>query len=205
MMEDLATETVACIAEWRRIRKQQSLMAKMGNAIGVNKGSNDGQSELSEVLVKKGNDLGRSARAGSMPAAAPLYHKARFFMKAGATLSRKFAFHYEAIELRLAFKSVESYEAAERECKALFKDSEKLKKSGGDGGGISAAMSFRPGAKKTAGGDDVDLLLDAPLTTGEKGEHSQLTALLEIVDELKSEAKAARSGLGKSDSAVEIE
>ena len=55
-----------------------------------------------------------------MPGAAPLYHKARFFLRAGATLSKAFAYHYEAIELRLVFKSVESYEQAEDECRKLL-------------------------------------------------------------------------------------
>ena len=108
MMEELAAETVACIAEWRRIRKQQNLMSKIGDKLGVGKGSDDGQKELSEVLVSKGKEFADKGRAGTMPGAAPLYHKARFFLRAGATLSKAFGYHYEAVELRLVFKSVES-------------------------------------------------------------------------------------------------
>lgn len=107
MMEDLANETVGCVAEWRRLRKQQTLMGKIGIA-GTQ--SKDGQAELASLLIKQGKDHATRARAGTMPSAAPLYHKARFFLRAGATLSRSFGYHVESIELRLVFKSLESYQ-----------------------------------------------------------------------------------------------
>jgi len=108
-------------------------------------------------------------------------------------------YHYDAIELRLAFKSVESYEQAEEECRQLMVDSKKVMAAGsaisGGGGGISAAMSFRPGAKKKEeGAADEDLLLDKPLSDGDYGEMAKLEALLDKVSKLKEEAIAARDG-----------
>lgn len=203
MLEELASDTVQCIAEWRRLRKQQHTLAKLGREIGdklgVAKSNDGGQAELSEVLVKKGKELSARARTGTMPTAAPLYHRARFFLRAGATLSRSFEFHYEAIELRLAFKSVESYEQAERECTRLLAEHKKALKGGKEKPSISAAMSFRPGAKKADVDGNDELLLDGPLGGGANGELAKLEALLGKVTQLKDEALAARDNLGAAE------
>jgi len=217
MMEELAAEIVECVAEWRRIRKNQTLLGKvqggfagMGIGEGDKSRSKDGQAELSEVLIKQGKKHADAAKKGSMPTAAPLYHKARFFLRAGATLSKSGAILIESIEMRRAFKSVESYSIAEEECKTLLAEHKKiLSGAKGDDGGLISMVSFRPGGKAPAkkGGDDDDddvAMLDQPLTEGDYGELAKLTKLLALMSKCKEEAVAAREAAANAD-AVDIE
>ena len=64
MMEEIATEMVACVAEWRRIRKNIGLGGKLAAGMGmdVEGRSKDGQAELAEVLIKQGKTHAVNAR-----------------------------------------------------------------------------------------------------------------------------------------------